>query len=98
MRVNGQEMEQMIHETYAPGHEMVMALNMMYDLVKDNGLEEDPRYKDASRIMVECMVKFQDMGFERGMDVCRKNSIINSLRENKIGNYLVNKIIKKLES
>lgn len=98
MKVDAQEMKRMIQETYEPGHEMVRALNLMYDLVMEHGLHEDPRYQDASRIMVECMNQFQNTSLERGMDVCRKKTIIDVLRKDKLGKYLVDKVIKKLES
>ena len=97
MKVNGLEMEQMIKETYEPGHEMIKAFNLLYDLVKEHGLYEDPRYEDASRILLDSMTQFQDMSLERGMDVCRKNSIINTLREKPLGKKLVDKTIQKLE-
>lgn len=98
MKVNGLEMKQMINETYENGDEMVSAFNLLYDLVKEHGLYEDPRYQDASRILLECMTQLQKMSFERGMDLCRKNSIINTLREKPLGKKLVDETIKKLEA
>lgn len=98
MKVNALEMEQMIKETYEPGYEMIKAFNLLYDLVKEHGLYEDSRYKDASRILLDCMNQFQDMSLKRGMDVCRKNSVINTLREKPLGKKLVDKTIQKLES
>lgn len=98
MKVDSLEMKQMVEETYEPGHEMVKALNLMYDLVMEHGLHDDSRYQDANRILRECMIQFQNAGLERGLDVCRKNSIINELSKNKLGKYLIDKATKKLES
>jgi hypothetical protein len=98
MKVDALEMKQMIDETYEPGHEMVKALNLMYDLVMEHGLYDDPRYRDASRILGECMVQFQNTSLKRGIDVCKKNSIISELSKNKLGKYLIDKVTKKLES
>ena len=98
MKVDTMEMKKMVKETYEPGHEMVKALNLMYDLVMEHGLYDDPRYQDASRILVECIDQLQKIGFERGLDVCRKNAIVNELSKNKLGKYLLIKATKKLES
>lgn len=98
MKVDALEMKQMVEETYEPGYEMVKALNLMYDLVMEHGLDDDPRYQDANRILRECMIQFQNTGLERGLDVCRKNSIIHELSKNKLGKYLIDKATKKLEA
>ena len=98
MKVDTLEMEQMVEETYEPGHEMVKALNLIHDLVMEHGLYDDPRYQDASRILGECMIQFQNTSLERGLDVCRKNSVISELSKNKLGKYLIDKATKKLES
>lgn len=98
MKVDALEIRQMIEKTYEPGHEMVKALNLIYDLVMEHGLQDDPRYQDVNRILGECMNQFQNTGLERGLDVCRKNSIINELSKNKLGKYLIDRVTKKLES
>lgn len=98
MKVDALELDKMIKETFEPGYEMVKAFNLLYDLSKEYGFRKDPRFKEASRILVNSMNQFQDMSLERGMDVCRKNSIINELGKNPLGKILVDKTIQKLES
>lgn len=98
MKVDALEMKKMVEETYEPGYKMVKALNLMHDLVMEHGLHDDPRYQDASRILGECMTQIQNTSLERGLDICRKNSVISELSANKLGKYLIDKATKKLES
>ena len=97
MKVNAKEMNDMIVKTYEPGHEMIRALNMLHDLVDEKELKEDSRYVEATRVLTKCMVDFQTMSFDRGMELCRANAIINKLNESMLGRGLVKKAKIELE-
>lgn len=91
MKVNGVEMNKMIEDIYKPGFEMVEASNILYGLAKEYGFAEDPRYKEANEKITKAMLAFQSMGFERVIDLCKKNAIIDKVNEGRVGRYLVNK-------
>lgn len=96
MMVNGVEMEKMIAESYKPGHEIIDAVNTLDALAEEYGFKNDPVFKEANTKLIKSMMEFQNMCFERGMDVCRKNAIINKLNESKIGKLMVDKTKKEL--
>ena len=89
MKVNAFEMNEMVTETYKPGHEMVRALNLMHDLINEHGLNNDPRFIEANSVLTKSMMEFQTMSYNRGMALCRANAIINKLNEGTVGRQLV---------
>lgn len=97
MKVNAREMNEMITKTYEPGHEMIRAMNMLHDLVNEKDLKDDPRYVEANSVLTKCLMEFQTMSFDRGMELCRANAIINKLNEGVVGRGLVKKAKIELE-
>jgi hypothetical protein len=96
MKVNANEMQKMIEDSYAPGHEMIKAINMLDELATEFGFKDEPRFKEANTKLVKSMMEFQTMSFDRGMDLCRANAVINKLNETTISRHLVTKAKKEL--
>lgn len=97
MKINSKEFKAMTEETYAPGYEMVKAMNLMYDLVAENGLQNDPRYTEAVETLYKSMTVYQNISYERGLELCKKHSILNALKKKTFGKYLLDKVMKELE-
>lgn len=95
MMVNSVEMKKMVDDTYKPGFEIIAAVNSLGELAKELGFEEDPRFKEANSKLIKSMMEFQAMSFNRGMDLCRANAIVDKLNESKIGRYMVDKAKKE---
>lgn len=97
MKVNANEMNDMVTKTYEPGLEMVRAMTLLQELANEKEFNEDSRYVEAKNVLNKCLIQYQTMSFNRGMDLCRANAIINKLNENIVGRGLVKKAKIELE-
>lgn len=98
MIVDGREWNQMLHDVIEPGLDVVEALGVICDLLRENGLEKDPKYLKAKNDILESVYKFQEMAFDSGMEICRQNFILKTLKQDKHGNRLLQKVSKEIES
>jgi hypothetical protein len=96
MKVNTKDMDRMIEESYKPGFEIINAINTLGELAEEHGFYDDPKFKTANEKLINSMIKFQTMSFNRGMDLLRANTVIDELSEGRVGRYLVKKAKEKL--
>lgn len=95
---NNHEKIEMIDEAFKPGMRMVDAFVMMYDLVLENGLQDDLRYSESSLILLECRNDLQNLCVKRGNELHEMKKLIDALQEKPLGKYLINKVMKEIES
>ena len=94
--INKNEKIAMVNEAFAPGMKMVDAFVKMYDLVLENGLQDDLRYSESSLILLECRDKLQNMCVERGNELYEKRMLIEALQKKPLGRHLIKKVMKEL--
>lgn len=96
MTNNENERLAMIDEAFAPGMKMIDAFVKMYDLVLDNGLQNDYRYTEASLILLECRNQLQNMCVKRGNELCDTKALIETLQKKPLGRHLIKKAMKEM--
>lgn len=92
MKINMEEMNTMVDATNELGTKAMSAYNKLCSFALEHGLSENPDFMRSLYILSECVFSLRDQSFERGVDLCKKNSIIESLRKFQMGRYLVDQI------
>lgn len=87
----------MVEEAFKPGMRMVDAFVKLYDLVLENGLQDDLRYAEASLILLDCRTELQEMCVERGEELCEYKALVEALQKKPLGRYLIKKVAKGIE-
>ena len=95
MDVTMREIDGMINEIYAPGQEIVAAIDQLNQLASEFEFKEDSRFKAAKDKLIGAMLRFQTDGVNRAVEARKAKAIINELNNGIIGNYLVNRAKEK---
>lgn len=93
-KANIDEMLSTIDKIYEPCGDMVKAINELYKLMCEKGLENDPRYRNAASMLIIAMNEIANSGTNLAIELCDKKQIIENVTENPIGRYLVKRAMK----
>lgn len=96
MMNNTKTVGQMVHGIHTPGIECIRGLNLLYELLEQNGLGNDPKYVEASTMILNGLHATQNAGCELVQYICERDSVIESVKKNPIGKHVINKVIKDL--
>lgn len=72
-------------------YKVTEGLNMLHELMCEYGLEKDPRYTEGTRKIVDDNCKYIELTSQLKARVWQLKDVINQIKQNKIGNYLLKK-------
>lgn len=76
-------------------YEITDGMNLIYDLVREKGLDKDPRYVDGMNKIMNDNVRYINLTGQLKAKVWQKNDMIEQVRATKIGKYLLSKCKEK---